>query len=200
MKLQRMMKNAPYEIKTANFRYMNEFWYLDCKFDLMERNIYPNPKEVTESMTAFHAARKHIIHDFPVKDESIVAIAVGDGVTPRTGALFAFRTKWNCISIDPIMREDSEHWNVDRLTVIRSKIEDVPIIKADKVIVLAVHSHASLPATLARIEAEHIAVIAIPCCKQLDIPGQKPDIEYRDWGCWSPENKVRIWRKVLNRT
>lgn len=195
---QDFVRSAPFEIITrvANLRYFNEFWSLRCKFDLMEREIYPNPKEITESMTAYNAIRKYLRKDFDFNDPDVVCICVGDGRSPRTGAMVAFRSKWQVFSVDPILKHPSEKYNIDRLTCMPYKIEDVPTFKAKKVIVLAVHSHASLPATLDKIQAEQVAVVALPCCTPLEVPGQGPDYDYRDWGCWSPENRVKVWRNV----
>lgn len=66
------------------------------------------------------------------------------------------------------------------------------------VIVVHVHSHATLDATLSRIHgARMVSAVAIPCCVPQFITGPiEPDYVYRDEGIVSPENEVKVWRRV----
>ena len=50
---------------------------------------------------------------------SVLLVAVGDGLTPRTAALFAFRTQWTCVAINPLMVEP-EAW-AGKVTAERSR-------------------------------------------------------------------------------
>lgn len=114
-------------------------------------------------------------------------IAVGDGATPRTAATFAFRTHWECFAVDPVMGlswvERRENRRADRLTCIRERIEDCAF-DADRAIVVAVHSHARLDATLAVVNSSEIAVVAMPCCFPRTLP-KPPDLTYRDPAVWT---------------
>jgi hypothetical protein len=38
-------------------------------------------------------------------DAAVTCVAIGDGNTPRTAALFAFLTRWHCVAVDPEMVE-----------------------------------------------------------------------------------------------
>lgn len=173
-------------------KYMHKFISYNCAPDILERGIFPNGKEITESMGAFDGVRKHIIRsDSLLKNKDITLISVGDGNTPRTATLFAFLTKWNCISVDPFMKE--REWNVDRLSTYKGKIEDLNLHYKD-VIIVAVHSHASMRETLKHVTGDRRSMLAIPCCVPYnDI---NPTIEYRDMAIWSPKNLVKIWRNI----
>jgi len=163
--------------------------------DLLALGIYPNAKEVTESWAALHAVEHKLKAN--LKDPSMTVVAVGDGRSPRTASLFAFHSKWNCISIDPRLNTDKiPIWEtaIQRLKCISSTVEEVSL-SFDKVIIVAVHSHAPLPKILDHITANVRSMVAIPCCVSYNhtIP---PSIEYEDAGIWSPENIVKIWRSI----
>lgn len=178
----------------SSLRYVSELFLLRCGPDLLALNVFPNLKEVTESFGAFNAVRNHL-KDWDLGDRSITCVAVGDGATPRTATTFAFRSRWECRSVDPIM---DKSWlaegRIERLRCEALRIEDYMVV-ADRVLVVAVHSHARLPVTLKSIVAERIAVVAIPCCVELELPAP-PDVEYQDFGILSPERTVRVWKNA----
>ena len=97
-------------------------------------------KELTESMACFNAIRNYLLLNkgpFDPKDEGVTALVIGDGSTPRTGALLALRTSWQVTSVDPAFttkmktREDGTveySWkDINRLTVIPKPIQEVKI-------------------------------------------------------------------------
>ena len=103
-------------------RYINEMMGLSCFPDLLEMRIFPNGKEITESMAVYNFIRNK--QDwFELNDPEVVVIAVGDGCTPRTAAMFAFRSAWQCYSVDPNMKWKNRG-RVKRLTCLKDKIED----------------------------------------------------------------------------
>src|SRR5579872_7431860 len=52
-------------------RYLNEFTKLKCAPDLLAWGLFPNAKEITESLGAYNAIRKHIRWDLgdPTRSE-----------------------------------------------------------------------------------------------------------------------------------
>ena len=102
-------------------RYVNECLRLACAPELMRLRLFPDAKELTESFAINAAVRTHLASTHPASDERVTLVAVGDGNTPRTAALFAFLTRWHCVAIDPILvpwatwrekrriEEDDEH-------------------------------------------------------------------------------------------
>ena len=177
-------------------RYMNDFvrqW--KSASDLLHLKIYPDAKEITESYGALNAVFTRL-KQYNRKDEDITLISVGDGRSPRTAALFAFRTAWKCISIDPQLNtEKIPYWeqSIQRLTCIPKRIEEVDI-SCERCIIVAVHSHADLRMTLRNITAPVRSMVAIPCCISYDY--NMPPIEYYDSGIWSPKNLVKVWRDI----
>lgn len=108
--------------------------------------------------------------------------------------MFAFRTRWQCISIDPMLKVSKiPYWeaNVNRLKCIPKRIEEVNL-SFEKILIVAVHSHANMANTLNSIKAKHRSMIAIECCKSYDHPIIIPKA-YRDAGIWSPKNLVKCW-------
>ena len=177
-------------------RHINQFLGLKCAPDLLEARVFPNGKEITESMGAFRAVWRHLDYNFG--DRDVTLVSVGDGNTPRTASLFAFRTAWNCVSIDPRLKK--EKWSIkkqtpiDRLIAIQKVVEDVDL-HFKKVVIVAVHSHATIEATLAHITGDQRSMVAIPCCVPYEYHIH-PNVEYRDEAIWSPMNNVKIWRDI----
>lgn len=189
----RFLYDGNYPFIKSISKHMRHFIAYNCAEDILARKIFPNGKEITESMAAFEGVRKHIVRsDKLLKKKDITLVSVGDGNTPRTAALFAFLTKWQCVSIDPNMKEGID-WEVDRLKIYKSRVEDLDL-HYDDVIIVGVHSHATMKATLFNITGDRRSLLAIPCCVPYrDYP---PTIEYRDYAIWSPKNTVKIWRNI----
>jgi len=171
-------------------RYINRFMGMKAAPDMLIRGLFPNAKEITESFGAIEATKY-----LPVSwKDDIAMVCVGDGHAPRTGAVFAFSSKWDCYSVDPQLRQ--KDWNVDRLTCKRFKIEDVWLSFDKPCVIVMVHSHARVEDTLRAIKAPIRHLIAIECCVPLNVPNIAPDISYNDESIWSPKNEVKIWKNV----
>lgn len=182
-------------ISSSEKKYLNEFWKLSCAKDLFLSKAYPNVKEITESFAAFNAVARYI-SNFDFSDPDVTVVCVADGNTPRTGIVFALRTKWNVISIDPALKNKSSWHFVNRLTVIPEKLEDVVDMYFKKVIIVCVHSHVLLPVVLNKIRGDERAIVSIPCCFKQQIPNKLPDYDFNDQGIWSEKNRVMIWESV----
>lgn len=179
-------------------RHVAEFLALRCAPDLLELPLWPKggaAKEITESMAAFVAVRRALRGPERFGDRSIKMYDVGCGVAPRTAALFAFRTSWDTVAIDPKLRD----WNwrdregVRRVEYVPERIEDVRFEHAGLAVVTLVHAHVAVVDALRAIEAPLYLVAAIPCCQPHELPGVEPDFEYADFGCWSPKRRVKVW-------
>lgn len=139
-------------------------------------------KEVTESMSVVstvlaHAERRGISR----KDGAVSCLVVGDGTTPRTGALVALSTGWQVTSVDPATTRPGPHPKVRRLTSRKSTLEALPNLRAD--IVIGVHSHASVEATRAAVKPGGFLVV-MPCCVPWDAADGATVTEAK--GCLSP--------------
>jgi hypothetical protein len=177
-------------IESAHLRYFDEFikgW--KSAADLLAAGLFPNAKEVSESMGAFAAVRRHF-NGWSRKNERIQVVVVADGHRPRTAALFAFRTVWTCHAVDPLLRPIEYGFN--RVYCHKQQIEDFSLVSDHPVLLVAVHSHARLDAALKSIKAPHIGVVAIPCCVNQQL-SKEPDIAYEDMGIWSPQRTVKVW-------
>ena len=171
-------------------RYINRFMGMKAAPDMLCRGLFPNAKEITESFGAFEAI-KHLPVDF--KDD-VAVVCVGDGHTPRTGAVCAFSTKWDCYSVDPLLR--LKEWDIKRLTCKRFKIQDT-FLEFDKpCIIMMVHAHVRVNETLPYIKAPIRHLITMECCVSLDHKDAVPDEDYKDDNIWSPMNRVRVWKNV----
>jgi hypothetical protein len=189
-----------------DLRHITTFMRLRCASDLLALGLFPDAKEITESVAAYQAVMRNC--SFLEDDKDVTCVCIADGATPRTAALFAFMTKWQVISIDPALREKgSDRWkSIQRLTLIKDFVENIPHRFADKLVIVGVHAHNYekrpakgeekniLTSTIIKITAKEYFVVTLPCCHDLQIPGRNPDLEYFDPGIWSDKNLVRIWK------
>ena len=176
-------------------RYVVEFFKLTCAGDLLNFKLFPNVKEVTESMAAFNGIRDYIMKDrFDYKSDNVVVISVGDGNTPRTAAMCAMRSNWECISIDPIMK--TTDYNIKRLKIYKNKVEELDLNFPDKIVViLCVHSHAKLNDILGHIHGKERHLLTIPCCVPHEIKNV-PYLGYMDSNIDSEKKHVKIWMGI----
>ncbi|ETP30518.1 hypothetical protein F442_20509 [Phytophthora nicotianae P10297] len=193
----------------VSLRYLNEFvGKLHCAPALLQHGLFPDAKEVTESMALFNAVRRYI--EPKNKGESLKEsgkhdgiVVVGDGNTPRTAAMFAFRMRgWKCYSVDPAMEkgssERSKGWaDVSNLVTVRNKIENVRI-SLRRAIVVLVHAHVTLDQALSAVQAEQVCgVVTLPCCnwygQQEILFGRGPDLVYDDFSVLSDHREIRLW-------
>lgn len=179
-------------------RYIEEFVSLNCAPDMLALKLFPNAKEITETMACFNAVRTHIIPKYGLeyRQKDVNVVVIGDGHKPRTGALFAMRTAWKVDSIDPLMDFDDNQ--VKRLRTWKSKIEDILYLGygEEAAILVFPHSHARIDEMLRKIVAKTIHVISIPCCVPQEISGIMPDVVYKDENIWSEKNEVKIWLDI----
>jgi len=171
-------------------RYLNEFVKLSCAPYLLARKLFPNAKEISESMGMYSAVRDiRMPMGMEYSDPSITVVVVGDGHTPRTAALFAMRSKWQALSIDPMLRKTE--WGIDRLTCIPKKVEDCETIVNERSILVLPHAHVNIPDCLHVVPNVEL-VVALPCCVPITWD-REPTNEYWDECIFSPENKIKIW-------
>lgn len=175
--------------------YFNSLLRLNCAPLLLEKKIYPNAKEVTESFGCFNATMQ-AFGGMQACGEDKVCIVVGDGSTPRTAALFALRTRWLVYSYDPNMKD--RDWGIERLITVKGKTEDYPQ-KYDKDIVLVFpHSHASTQKVLAthtvNKDLHKRTVVWLPCCTQMGL--NEPCTSFVDTRIISPKNRFYIWENI----
>lgn len=159
-------------------------------------------KEVTESFGIFAACRKVI----PDINQHLVYV-IGDGASPRTGAVFAYFTKAEVVSIDPQFNMD--HWEkhttqqksmgypITRLEVIKKKIEDCQVFNCNqkRIIIVFPHSHASMEETLKKFTNYKTRyIVNMPCCVPIPTNFAKiPHTFIKDTLIVSPKNEIHIW-------
>lgn len=177
--------------------YINQFISrYKCAADMLAIGLFPNAKEITESMSMYHAVKKYL-PEYKLDDRDVDLFSVGDGSTPRTAGLFAFMTAWQCFSIDPNLSNKDWERKIRRLVVYKERVENIiPWNSCKPIIIVNVHSHAKLDLVLPAIRStKQRAVVVLECCVKMDIPG-KPHIGYIDQNVWSPMNQVKIWKDV----
>ena len=87
----------------CSLRLLDCFLSWGCGRHLLGLGLFPDAKEITESMACLQAATEHLPETVRLADSDVVALVIGDGRTPRTAALLAMRSKWSVISIDPAL-------------------------------------------------------------------------------------------------
>lgn len=179
-------------------------------------------------MSAYSAVRQYLhIHAadhqetdgiLSFKDPNVLLVAVGDGVTPRTASLFAFRSAWRCVSIDPAMRSDGAWSGVVSLTTLKSRVQDVTVTvkEMERVVMVMWHCHCGIDDAVGCLEFEgikwdcgdrdmsrklrkRVAVISCACCNYDEVQrvmpdGAPPDVEYEDIAVPGLMRTVRVWK------
>ena len=176
----------------ANLGYLEKYFTFSRIGDFQKAKLFPNLKEVTESMGILEACL--LISDtqgIKRNNPNVKVIVVGDGHRPRTAALVASCTAWSSVSIDPALIIGNPFPKVES---IKSKVEDIANDKLSydiPVIVCFPHSHASMTTALGKIKAPIRHLVSLPCCVPDDI--YNPDITYQDDNIMSKMNKVNIY-------
>jgi hypothetical protein len=206
-------------VPIPTLKYLNNFIRLNKSAkDILDIGVFPDAKEITESFAA-HDAVTHklgLSYEFLKKINPLILVA-GDGSTPRTGVTFAFKTKFNVVSIDPNNNE-KDYSSVRRLLVLKKRLGDpefLDLLENDPyppfidwenggysrrpIILVGVHSHIPEDELIAfhKVVGKALfAVVEIPCCypQQYLKAFGKPTIEYIDWGIHSEKRTVRIWK------
>jgi hypothetical protein len=173
------------DVRTADLVYADWFWRNnhDWHFDVA---LYPNIKEITESAAAYHQLVRHCPN---LLSSNALCLVVGDGCTPRTGALLSLLAPSHQVwSIDPCMslaysettlhtlkRHDRTNLHLHVGTVEEFVEEHRHTTLADaafkqrSILLVAVHSHAELGNYVPQIraivgDACALWLLAIPCC------------------------------------
>lgn len=185
------MNNITHKDFMKKNKYINELMGCACFSDLLSLKIFPNGKEITESCSAYSFFRNNQDTLFRLDDPTVSVIVVGDGCTPRTASLFAFRSSWMCHSIDPNLKWKNQN-RVQRLEIHQNKVEDFDVGYFQNLILLHIHSHATLEESIDKFRANKRVVLSMPCCVK-QTRERPPDYEFIDEGIWSPHNKNLIW-------
>lgn len=193
------MKNRHFDKNWIPAKYIQRFISWNSAIDMWQLKLFPNIKEVAESMSMFYAVEEKLMKwDSAIdrKAENINVVVVGDGTKPRTAAIFAFNTKWKCWSIDPDMRKE-DYSSVQRLTVIKSKVEDVePIDFGNEIVIIIMpHSHAPINQCWNHFKSERKWLIKMECCTKDKL--NLPYYAYKDEYAITRANNIFIWNNYL---
>jgi hypothetical protein len=143
-------------------------------------------------MGIFVAVRKHLGAESFANDK-IILIDVGCGSRPRTAAMFCHMTRWQCYAVDPNLKKDVQYNEFRNLTLRRCKAEEMPIIQSDyPIIVVGVHSHATMKATFDMVWSPDSWFFMMSCC----VPQhtwKEPIDSYKDHAIPSEKNEIRVW-------
>ena len=185
-------------------KYLNRFFGLNSIEELSKNKLFPNIKEITESMSFIYLFEKYLYKwdKTLYKNPDVTVIVVGDGKTPRTAALINFLTPFKTISIDPLL-DDSKDWNyIKNLTTYKGTFEDWiekvyrPSLYFGKrpIIILYPHSHA--PISLAeKVNSDKRWIVKLECCTKDKL--STPCFVFEDEHIMSPKNTMYIWNNYL---
>ncbi|KAB8033309.1 hypothetical protein [Fluviispira multicolorata] len=197
--------NEFYTIKVTkpSLRYIDFFLKLKCAGELISTGFYPNAKEISETQGVFEGARHKLKLNY--KDSDVAIVVVGDGYNPRTGYYIACMTQWSVFSVDPAMQRDYEKIvqfinERKNLSIFPSQIEDckIDLKKYKTIVLLFVHSHASLKASLNALqtnESAQIHAVSMPCCFDDDL-GIPHDIKFDDPFVVSVHRSIFIYKNI----
>lgn len=189
-------KNKQFDTKVCPSKYINRFVGLNSLEEFAKLKLFPNVKEVTESFSMYYTVKEQICQylDTDKSMFDVCIIVVGDGVSPRTASLFAFLSKAEVHSIDPLMRVEEYKGKINRLSLYKDKIEEVNIYTdKTKVIILMPHAHAITEDSWDCVgDVEDKWLVKMPCCTKDELSWNK-FLEFEDKYNMSPKNKIQIW-------
>jgi hypothetical protein len=184
--------------------YVREYLKKDCSGQLQELFSQSNNpyKEISENMAAF----AHLRDIVDITDEHNTFMCVGDGSLCLTGALFAFLTKGNVISIDPVININKvsswmERERVKRFMFYKMKYQQIGGWNEPCIFVL-VHAHVNLEELAAQFPGWKY-IYTCPCCnyeeQTFSLAYQKKSnisvvLAGRDTSMITPKNDVFIYR------
>jgi hypothetical protein len=144
-----------------SMKYLDLFFQWGCSTSLLAIGLFPDAKEITESVGCIWGIKSHFAKSLKLNDHDVTCIVVGDGAKPRTAALACFMTKWRrVISVDPAitpetMKEFAEKHQIDRLELRSARMQDTVIeIDPEKdkcVLIILPHAHVCPNAALAQL-------------------------------------------------
>jgi hypothetical protein len=170
---------------------VNSFIKKKCFPDLLATGYFPNIKEVTESAACVYAAYRHLGLDR--SDPNVHVVVIGDGHQPRTGAMFAYTSRWRVTSVDPQMRNPGPDPQVKRLYCVRDRVQDVRFLSPVTQVAVLPHAHVTVADAMEACPGA--AIVSLQCCiPHVHPDGRKPDVEFEERGCKAPERTIRIWR------
>jgi len=208
-----------FTIPGINMSYIDRFLGWKCAHELLDLEIY-NARELTESIAMRQAAvkvKKGLGIDN--RNTEVLIVVVGDGATPRTGAIIAYTTSWKVRSVDPQMRSEWIHNDpyeddyinnrIRRIACYRNTIENwcfdnILEKKFKHIVIMAPHTHCSImPAIDWAFRnkefkmVENIHFIANPCCYELMLPLDYglPKV-YDDWGIVSGHRRIQVYKNI----
>ena len=189
-------------------KYLRMFLEMNCAASILPLfSRYNNSaKEVTESFAMVEAAKKY----FPDLSKYAV-IVVGDGRSPRTGAMFAYMTQALVLSIDPNF--DLDFWGlfrknqrdigfpVKRLILYCDSLINIHFSYKDflskrKLLFVFPHSHADMREMfVAEKLYDYIGIISMPCCVPIPVKYKRiPHIVYEDKHVLSAKREIHVWQ------
>jgi hypothetical protein len=197
--------NTTYTISVIkpSLKYLDFFIRLDCGPKLLATGFYPNAKEITETQGVFVTCLHKL--QLSYQDPRVCIVVVGDGFYPRTGYYISLLTSWRIYSVDDAMQRDLEKTAAltatqENLVLMPHRIEDCHIDakEAHTIVLLFVHSHASLKNSLASLSYKddtRVHVVSLPCCQEDDL-GIPFDVEIEDFSILSVHRNLRIYKDV----
>lgn len=191
-------KNNHFDNKLVPARYLNRYLSLNSLEEFTRYKLFPNIKEITESMSMFYAVTDNVlIWDKSISRsmEEVEIFVIGDGVVPRTAGLFAFMSKAVTHSIDPKMRNRNYN-GIKRLTTYCNTIEELQFNTNKIAIILMPHSHAPIQDCWDNVKAKKKWLLKMPCCTH-----DKLDMNYysfRDKYNISKMNEIQIYCNYIN--
>jgi hypothetical protein len=196
---------------TANdlFHYVDQFLRMKIAPALIQHNIFPTTKDITESVAMLNYAKRHFPELFSTNSKhdeqqpKSTVIVIGDGLTPRTGALFASTVSSSIcervIVIDPALKPISK-----KLSELLPKLQLAPMpiqstcIFGEHIYIVMVHGHVTITDALNSVFKGTVkGVIVSPCCDyyvaQSLVCERPPSYQKYDRYIASKDNLVRVW-------
>lgn len=165
-------------------------------------------KEICESLAAYFNIKT--LTKLIELDPNVLCIVVADGIRPKTGVIFATRTKWNVHSVDPLMLQEWSNGDYNKffpnLKCYSNKIEEVldsitSIENIKAIVVICVHAHVNINNLWNELTDKYtdlpILLLSIPCCTGFkQVKNLEPTVTLVDPALDSEDcGQIFVWTK-----
>ena len=195
--------------------HLDFFFSKKCASSIMHTQLFPNAKEISESVGLWRAATKHF--ELDTQSFGITCLCVGDGCSPRLGVLCAFFTKWHVLSIDPELHTKyiPQIKDVDRFFCFQQKIEDflgeekkkenktitavIPWETTTTLLVMGQHAHVHFEKVVHQLKSQmdrhscRLRLAIMPCCVRHSLPWT-PHKDFEDLSIFSDKRRILLFQ------
>lgn len=184
--------------------HVSHFLQLNSAVDLLplfQHSQHTLVKDIALAWSLFQAVVNNLRND--TRKGKVRIVVIGEGHTAKIGALFAYMTKWNVISIsDKFGTDPTCGVRVDRLQTFGTSIDNISVTDFDEhLIIIMPHTNVEVDKVLDKLRSTRYRSLVLVPPSNYDPYRNFPQtnkmpLVYRDGKMLTEENRVVIYKKI----